>query len=135
MKRLERRIGWLALALSVAGSWVAVWAQQADTVRLTPAERQHRRHYLDSMRQFADLAPPTYPLSGERQTMQTEPLFPYPASYQIRHYGLPPHVYVLNNISLQIGGYVNLTNGQAWLWSPYPNGYLDARTLSLPLPR
>lgn len=52
-----------------------------------------------------------------------------------RRDGLPVRIYVINNISLQIGGYVNLTNGQAWIWSPYPNGYLDARTLSMPLPR
>lgn len=52
-----------------------------------------------------------------------------------RRDGLPARIYVINNISLQIGGYVNLTNGQAWIWSPYPNGYLDARTLSMPLPR
>ncbi len=52
-----------------------------------------------------------------------------------RRDGLPARICVINNISLQIGGYVNLTNGQAWIWSPYPNGYLDARTLSMPLPR
>ncbi len=47
----------------------------------------------------------------------------------------PTRIYVINNIILQVGGYVNLTNGQAWIWSPYPNGFLDARTLSMPLPR
>ena len=27
------------------------------------------------------------------------------------------------------------TNGQAWNWSPFPDAYLDARTLSFPMPR
>lgn len=47
----------------------------------------------------------------------------------------PARIHVLNNIILQVGGYVNISNGQAWIWSPYPNGYLDARTLSFPMPR
>ena len=49
--------------------------------------------------------------------------------------GLPEHIHVINNIILRLGGYVNLTNGQAWIWGPPPGSYLDARTLSLPMPR
>ena len=61
-----------------------------------------------------------------------EPLFP---SIRIDRSGRPTRIYVINNIILQVGGYVNVTNGQAWIWSPYPNCYLDARTLSFPMPR
>ena len=60
-----------------------------------------------------------------------EPLLP---SVRRNRDGLPEHIRVINNIILQLGGYVNLTNGQAWIWGPPPGSYLDARTLSLPLP-
>ena len=32
-------------------------------------------------------------------------------------------------------GWFSISNGQAQNWSPYPDGHLDARTLSFPLPR
>ena len=28
-----------------------------------------------------------------------------------------------------------VVNGQAWNWSPFPDAFLDARTLSFPMPR
>lgn len=31
--------------------------------------------------------------------------------------------------------HVWISNGQAWNWGSYPDSYLDARTLSFPLPR
>lgn len=48
---------------------------------------------------------------------------------------LPARVTVLENNTLRIGGHLTIGNGQAWNWSPFPNGYLDARTLSFPMPR
>ena len=75
--------------------------------------------------------PPARPLVGN---LRIQPLVAGSSVLRIEAKGLPTRVYVLNNVSLQIGGYVTLSNGQAWLWSPYPNGFLDARTLSLPLP-
>ena len=32
-------------------------------------------------------------------------------------------------------GWFSISNGQAQNWSPYPDGHLDARTLSFPVPR
>ncbi len=80
---------------------------------------------------------PTFPPRPERppRVVWRPPLAAPVLPSVRRRDGLPARIYVINNISLQIGGYVNLTNGQAWIWSPYPNGYLDARTLSMPLPR
>lgn len=40
-----------------------------------------------------------------------------------------------NNVLRLRRGNVGLSNGQAGNWSPYPDGYLDARTLSFPMPR
>lgn len=42
---------------------------------------------------------------------------------------------VLQNNTLRLDRFINISNGQAWNYSPFPNGYLDARTLSMPLPR
>lgn len=75
--------------------------------------------------------PPARPVVGN---VRLQPLISGSSILRVEVKGLPTRVYVLNNISLQIGGYVTLSNGQAWLWSPYPNGFLDARTLSFPLP-
>lgn len=47
---------------------------------------------------------------------------------------VPSSVMVLNNNTLRLGNYFNLSVGQAQLWGPYPDSYLDARTLSMPMP-
>lgn len=75
--------------------------------------------------------PDTRPLIG---TLHLQPLAPGSSIVRLEVQGLPTRIYVLNNIVLQIGGYVNLTNGQAWVFGPYPASKLDARTLSMPLP-
>ena len=50
--------------------------------------------------------------------------------------GQPERVFIiLPNNTLEAWGRVNVSNGQAWNWGPYPNSYLDARTLSFPAPR
>ena len=49
---------------------------------------------------------------------------------------LPSRVFIiLPNNTLEAWGRVNISNGQAQNWGPFPNSYLDARTLSLPAPR
>ncbi|MBQ7297735.1 MAG: hypothetical protein IJW80_05495 [Alistipes sp.] len=90
-------------------------------------------HYDSTLLKHLTLlpTPPARPLVGN---LRIQPLVAGSSVLRIEAKGLPTRVYVLNNVSLQIGGYVTLSNGQAWLWSPYPNGFLDARTLSLPLP-
>lgn len=114
----------------------SAWAQEADTLLLTTAERARRQHFLDSIRQLPDfeLHYPLTPHTELPSAQRTSPPY-HTVRFSTTRRLLPARVYVLNNISLQIGGYVNLTNGQAWLFGPYPAGYLDARTLSVPLPR
>lgn len=53
----------------------------------------------------------------------------------IQRENLPARVTVIDNNSLRLGRHFNLSNGQAWNWSPFPDAYLDARTLSFPMPR
>lgn len=47
---------------------------------------------------------------------------------------LPGRVMVLDNNTLRLGSHFGLSNGQAWNWGPYPDSFLDARTLSFPMP-
>lgn len=130
-----KRLFGLLIAL-VTG--LAVWAQEADTIHLSTAERAHRRHYLDSLLRLPDFElvyPPSHTLSPPLQPPPAVPIAPYTPHGFVQHPIRLRRVTVLNNLSLQIGGSIRITNGQAWLWSSYPNGYLDARTLSFPLPR
>ena len=53
----------------------------------------------------------------------------------IQKENLPSRVTVIDNNSLRLGPHFNLSNGQAWNWSPFPDAFLDARTLSFPMPR
>lgn len=45
---------------------------------------------------------------------------------------LPSRVTVIDNNTLRLGRFFNVGNGQAWNNGPFPNAYLDARTLSFP---
>lgn len=48
---------------------------------------------------------------------------------------LPAQVTVLDNNMLRLSRRFLLSNGQAWNHGPYLDSFLDARTLSMPLPR
>lgn len=102
------------LRFSIPDSLTALRRHASDTLSFTP-------HPL-----LRTTAPPVTWHPALRQ-------LPLPSVRRNRD-GLPEHIHVINNIILQLGGYVNLTNGQAWIWGPPPGSYLDARTLSLPLP-
>ena len=53
----------------------------------------------------------------------------------IPQHALPARVTVLDNNTLRMGKHFNISNGQAGNWGPFPDAYLDARTLSFPMPR
>ncbi len=48
---------------------------------------------------------------------------------------LPRRIVVLNNNAVQFGHHVVISNGQAWTNGSYLDAFLDARTLSFPMPR
>ena len=67
--------------------------------------------------------------------IRTKPPVSMTSVVVIQRENLPSRVTVIDNNTLRLGGHFTLSNGQAWNWSPYPDAYLDARTLSFPMPR
>ena len=51
------------------------------------------------------------------------------------HNRLPVRIDVPLNTPRRIATSLWISNGQAWNWGAYPDAFLDARTLSMPLPR
>jgi len=78
------------------------------------------------------------PWSPDFRTMEpirTRPAVSMTSVVELRQENLPRRITVIDNNTLRLGEHFNLSNGQAWNWGPYPNSFLDARTLSFPLPR
>ena len=48
---------------------------------------------------------------------------------------LPSRVTVIDNNTLRLGRHFTISNGQAWNNGSFPDAFLDARTISMPLPR
>lgn len=67
--------------------------------------------------------------------IRTKPTVSMTSVVVIQRENLPSRVTVIDNNTLRQGGHFTLSNGQAWNWSPFPDAYLDARTLSFPMPR
>ena len=132
---MKRAVLWILALLSVQGA-----AAQSGSEKFAPLPSGSLRptewhiHYDSTLKHQLHLLPlpDTRPLIGN---LKWHPLVPGSSIVRLEVRGLPTRIYVLNNITLQVGGYVNLTNGQAWIFGPYPASKLDARTLSLPLPR
>lgn len=53
----------------------------------------------------------------------------------IQKENLPARVTVIDNNTLRLGRHFTIGNGQAWNNGSFPDAYLDARTLSFPMPR
>lgn len=67
--------------------------------------------------------------------IRTKPAVSMTSVVVIQRENLPSRVTVIDNNTLRLGPHFNLSNGQAWNWGPFPNAYLDARTLSFPMAR
>lgn len=67
--------------------------------------------------------------------IKTKPSVSMSSMVVIQKENLPANVTVINNNTLRLGRHFNISNGQAWNFSPFPDAYLDARTLSFPAPR
>ena len=68
------------------------------------------------------LRPKGYPWESETSVVQV-------------HNRLPVRIDVPLNTPRRIATSLWISNGQAWNWGAYPDAFLDARTLSMPLPR
>lgn len=80
---------------------------------------------------------PELPLRGETEAeadLRIRPAVPMSSVVVILQEYLPVGTMVLRNNTLRVGRHMILSNGQAENWAPYPAGYLDGRTISLPLP-
>ena len=83
---------------------------------------------------LAHLSPwkPDYRAEGR---MKVKPSVTMTSVVVIQKENLPSRITVIDNNTLRLGQHFNLSNGQAWNWSPFPDAFLDARTLSFPMPR
>ena len=70
----------------------------------------------------------------EEAAWQLQHVAPMSSVVVILREHLPVGTMILQNNTLRLGRHWILSNGQAEDWAPLPAGYLDARTLSLPLP-
>ena len=64
--------------------------------------------------------------------VKTKPTVSMTSVVVIQKENLPSRITVIDNNTLRLGQHFTLSNGQAWNWSPFPDAYLDARTLSFP---
>ncbi|MEG0807996.1 MAG: hypothetical protein RR410_06560 [Alistipes sp.] len=69
------------------------------------------------------------------EPMKVKPKVSMSSLVVIEERHLPARVTVINNNTLRLGQGFNVSNGQAWNYSPFPDAYLDARTLSFPMRR
>lgn len=68
------------------------------------------------------------------EPIRTTPAVSMTSVMETRIENRPRHIVVIDNNTLRLGRYVNVSNGQAGNWGPFPDAYLDARTLSFPMP-
>ena len=108
-------------------------AQEPPTHAFGNADTPHAEESL-----FPDAL--VYPTPWHPDFMSVEPARPRPAVTmtsvaELRQESMPRRIVVLNNNVLRLGEHVILSNGQAWHWGPFPDAFLDARTLSFPMSR
>lgn len=132
MKRL-----FLGIYLFIAA---VVMAEEPDTVwlyRPTTEERVAWMRLVDSLTHphIEPLSPNDRRQEELLMQLRLHPVIP-PFSLEgiVRPVEGSSRILIINDRWLQVGPHLQLSNGQAWLWGGYPIGYLDARTLSLPLP-
>lgn len=98
---------------------------------LRPMEWHIRYDSIHSLHLPLFIPPAAHPTVGH---IRLQPIVPGSSIIRISVKGIQTRIYVINNSILQIGSRISITNGQAWIFAPYPAGYQDARTLSMPLP-
>lgn len=120
---------------------LALSAQEHPNFGVTRPDSAKRFELPDSLRarfelpdSLAHLSPwqPDYRAQGK---MKVKPSVTMTSVVVIQQENLPARVTVLNNNTLRLGRHFTISNGQAWNNGSFPDAYLDARTLSMPLPR
>ena len=67
--------------------------------------------------------------------VRTKPTVSMTSVVVIHKENLPSRVTVIDNNTLRLGRHFTISNGQAWNNGSFPDAFLDARTISVPLPR
>ena len=129
MKRLI--LGFLAIA--------AALAVNGQTPELEPGKLDRRKPEVDltlpdslrHQRQWINLTPQGV------EPLRLEPVVSMSSLMREQQKNLPHSVRVgVDRVTNSLRwGRLSISNGHAWNWGPYPNSYLDARTLSFPMPR
>lgn len=125
MKKTMLAVAALLTALTIAAQEPVFTLPKRDTSRLP------RFTLPDSLAHMS----PWKPDYEAMEPLPVKPTVSMSSVVVIKRENLPAHVTVIDNNTLRLGRYFNLSNGQAWNWSPFPDAYLDARTLSFPMPR
>lgn len=122
-----RKMLFAAVALVVAAA-----ASAQDPKSISNAIRPHVGFALpDSLAHMS----PWKPDYKTMAPVKTKPTVSMTSVVVIQKENLPSRITVIDNNTLRLGAHFTLSNGQAWNWSPFPDAYLDARTLSFPMPR
>ena len=69
------------------------------------------------------------------EPLETHPVVSMSSLLTVIEEHLPAQVTVLDNNMLRLNRRFLLSNGQAWNHGPFLDSFLDARTISMPLPR
>ena len=125
-----KRMFILAAALLAA---LAISAQEPNKFGLKKPDspRSGKYELPDSL---AHLSPwkPDYRAEGR---MKVKPSVTMTSVVVIQKENLPSRVTVIDNNTLRLGRHFTISNGQAWNNGSFPDAFLDARTISVPLPR
>lgn len=125
-----KRMFILAAALLAA---LAISAQEPNKFGLKKPDspRSGKYELPDSL---AHLSPwkPDYRAEGR---MKVKPSVTMTSVVVIHKENLPSRVTVIDNNTLRLGRHFTISNGQAWNNGSFPDAFLDARTISVPLPR
>ena len=125
-----KRMFILAAALLAA---LAISAQEPNKFGLKKPDspRSGKYELPDSL---AHLSPwkPDYRAEGR---MKVKPSVTMTSVVVIHKENLPSRVTVIDNNTLRLGRHFTISNGQAWNNGSFPDAFLDARTIAMPLPR
>ncbi len=123
---------WVAILIMVGVSLSATAQEERDTLRYRIDARSGVDTLADTVPDIRNWRPDDVTIDYHTH----QPLISMTSLVTGMRREQPERVFViLPNNTLEAWGRVNVSNGQAWNWGPYPNSYLDARTLSFPAPR
>ncbi len=122
----------LLAVLALAAALTAPAQQPPELRRECPdSTRLRELEYPDSMTHMRYWRPDYETM----EPLEIQPAVSMTSLVLVPMNNLPSKVRVTENNSLRLIPHITLSNGQAWNWGAFPDSYLDARTLSFPMPR